>query len=287
MDIVKQPTVNSLSGGRTSSYLAVHYPADIDVFALVVADCHNSNPRFTRDKKLVQLVNDKIQKHSIIKDRVVSTPEDVNTIKVVLNLEQKIGREIRWVRDISFEEMMNQKKAIPNIKMRFCSFMLKIKPIFEYLMVQGHSYVDMRIGYRYGEENRMKEFTTDIKYVDSVNLYGAGKNNWRTVTWRKGSFPLIEDRIIYPIIIKYWKDFPEFEFPEDSNCQMCFWKAHQQLRKNFDTNFNIMMWAAIQEKIRGRRFKKDMSLLQISKIGVQESFVFGTGSGCGSGMCTN
>ena len=28
-------TVNSLSGGKTSSYMAVHYPADYNVFALV------------------------------------------------------------------------------------------------------------------------------------------------------------------------------------------------------------------------------------------------------------
>lgn len=28
-------TVNSLSGGKTSSYIAVHYPADYDIFALV------------------------------------------------------------------------------------------------------------------------------------------------------------------------------------------------------------------------------------------------------------
>jgi diphthamide synthase (EF-2-diphthine--ammonia ligase) len=31
-------TVNSLSGGKTSSYLAVHYPADYNVFSLVRTD---------------------------------------------------------------------------------------------------------------------------------------------------------------------------------------------------------------------------------------------------------
>jgi diphthamide synthase (EF-2-diphthine--ammonia ligase) len=34
-------TINSLSGGKTSSYLAVHYPADIEVFAVVCIDDHN------------------------------------------------------------------------------------------------------------------------------------------------------------------------------------------------------------------------------------------------------
>ena len=31
-------TVNSLSGGKTSSYIAIHYPADYNVFALVHSD---------------------------------------------------------------------------------------------------------------------------------------------------------------------------------------------------------------------------------------------------------
>jgi len=34
-------TVNSLSGGKTSAYLAAHFPADLDVFALVCIDDHN------------------------------------------------------------------------------------------------------------------------------------------------------------------------------------------------------------------------------------------------------
>ena len=36
-------TVNSLSGGKTSSYLAYHYPADLEIFSLVcvnrASDC--------------------------------------------------------------------------------------------------------------------------------------------------------------------------------------------------------------------------------------------------------
>ena len=47
-------TVNSLSGGKTSSYLAVHYPADYDIFSLVCIDDKNSAPK---DKLLVKKVN--------------------------------------------------------------------------------------------------------------------------------------------------------------------------------------------------------------------------------------
>lgn len=44
-------TVNSLSGGQTSSYLTVHYPADIEVFALCCIDSHNAGRDI--DRKLM------------------------------------------------------------------------------------------------------------------------------------------------------------------------------------------------------------------------------------------
>ncbi len=280
-------TVNSLSGGKTSSYLAIHYPADIEIFSLVVSDCHNCNTKLSNDKKLLQMVNDKIEKHSLIKDYVNSTPEDIKTIKAIFQLEQKLGKEIVWIRDLSWEQLMNSKKAIPNIAMRFCTHNLKIKPIFEYLVANDFDFVDMRIGYRYGEENRMEKFTTDFKYVDNCNLFGQSRQNWKIKKWRKGSFPLIDNKIIYPTIIDFWKKNTDISFPNDSNCQMCFWKDAQQLRKNFETNPSIMMWGAVQEEIRGNRFKKDISMLQASKIGLQQDFFFGTGAGCNSGMCVS
>ena len=37
--------VNSLSGGKTSSYMAAHYPADYNVFALVRIDADYCKPK--------------------------------------------------------------------------------------------------------------------------------------------------------------------------------------------------------------------------------------------------
>jgi hypothetical protein len=50
-------TVNSLSGGKTSSYIAVNYPADYNVFALVRTS--DTNCLFP-DAKIRQIVSDKI-----------------------------------------------------------------------------------------------------------------------------------------------------------------------------------------------------------------------------------
>ncbi len=81
-------TIHSLSGGKTSSYMAVHYPADYNIFALVTVDDLRCKPS---DEKIVQMVSDKIGKEFI------GTVEDDLTLKVIFDLEQKIGNEIIWV----------------------------------------------------------------------------------------------------------------------------------------------------------------------------------------------
>ena len=57
-------SINSLSGGKTSSYLAVHYPADYNIFSLVCIDDKKCVPL---DKKIVQSINDKFEKYGYIK----------------------------------------------------------------------------------------------------------------------------------------------------------------------------------------------------------------------------
>lgn len=105
-------TVNSLSGGKTSSYIAVHYPADIELFALCCIDCHNAGA--TIDKRMKQMVNDRLQKYCSHYPEFVATSEDPKVLKVIFDLEQRIGREIIWLRGMGWEEMIRRKRAIPN-----------------------------------------------------------------------------------------------------------------------------------------------------------------------------
>ena len=85
-------TVNSLSGGKTSSYIAANYPADYNVFALVRT---NDKTCIYPDEKLRQVVSDKIGMEFI------GTLEQDNIIKVMLDLEQFIGKEITWFEFLS------------------------------------------------------------------------------------------------------------------------------------------------------------------------------------------
>lgn len=279
-------TVNSLSGGKTSSYIAVHYPADYELFALVCIDDHNAGGIFKKDKKLTQRVNDKLQKYCSDQKPFVATAEDPKTVTAMLDLEQKLGREIIWLRGIGFEDMMNKKKAIPNQMKRFCTTEMKIVPIFEFLFKYTELPVKMRIGFRYDEMERADKFKDTFKYVHSCNNYKQKRNNWKEIVWRVGHFPLIDDKIFHKHITDYW-DTQDIIFPEDSNCQNCFWKREAQLRKNFDNNPAIMKWAGVQEAMRGNTFKKEKNLFDIAKEDLEQDFIYGTGSGCQAGFCTD
>lgn len=280
-------TINSLSGGKTSSYIAVNYPADIEVFALCCIDCHNAGVSI--DKKLRQMANDKLQRYCSHMPEFVATSEDPKILKVMFDLEQLIGREIVWVRGIGWEEMIKQKKAIPNRAKRFCTSILKMQPIFEFLLKYHEFPVQMRIGYRYDEMERMQKANNLFKYAYMCEYQEKSCrwiNRWKEVEWRIGEFPLIEDRITHHVIQEFWKG-KHLDFPEDSNCLNCFWKAPAQLRKNFETAPSIMWWSSIQEDIQGNTFKDKISFQDISHLPIQLDFSFGTGSGCQAGFCTD
>lgn len=283
-------TINSLSGGRTSSYLAMNYPADVNVFALV---CNDDPACGVLDPYLRKYVNEKLEKYSHYGE-FIGTPEDIKTIGVMYELEQLLGTNITWVRAASFEKMCRkQGGAMPNQNMRFCTSILKMEPIFEHTYPR-YGVVEMRVGYRYDEMERAKRFTTDFKYVKSKEHQPKSNrwiNRWETDEWRKGSFPMIEDGVFRPDIIKYWNKYPHIEFPQDSNCQMCFWKNEQVLRRNFESNPHtsaVMQWAKRLENELGRTFRHNMPMAKIEQMGLQLDFIFGDDNmSCQSGFCTN
>lgn len=280
-------TVNSLSGGKTSSFIAVKYPADIDVFALCCIDSHNAGRNI--DKATKQAVNDRLQKYCSDQPEFRATSEDPKILKVIFDLEQMIGREIVWVRGDGWETMIRKRKAIPNMAKRFCTSVMKMQPIFDYLFRYHELPVKMRIGYRYDEQERADYFDQLFKYAYKCEYQEKSNrwiHRWEQIKWREGEFPLIENKVFHHQIIDFWKR-KSIVFPEDSNCLNCFWKQPEQLRKNFDTDNAIMQWSKIQEDLQGNTFKEKLSFHQIEKRSIQLEFIYGTGSGCQAGFCTD
>ena len=273
-------TVNSISGGKTSSYMAVHHPADVTLFALITIDDVSCRPS---DPGLVRSVSEKIGKEFI------ATAESDKTLKVVLDLEQMIGREIVWLVEDSFEQTIKRQGGIlPNMMLRFCTQKMKMKPIFDYCH-NNYGKVLMNIGFRYDEIER--SYRQNNKFKTVVGKHPSGRNKWAEIEWRECRYPLIETKTTH-YEVKTWALKSGLTFPPDSNCVGCFHKPIQQLRKNFEDEPEKMRWFSNQEVMaksgkRRLQWKKEMTYDKIKEIGLQTDFFFGTGSGCQAGFCTD
>jgi hypothetical protein len=275
--------INSLSGGKTSSYMAVHYPADYNIFALVTIEDKNCTPK---DESIIKYVSDKIGQDFI------ATAERDTTLYAMRDLEQLLGKEIIWVSGNSFDKIIQKNNFLPSWARRYCTIEMKIRPIWDWWYKNINEKIKMGIGFRYDEMERAERLSTSFKGV--VGKRGT-RNKWEEIEWREGYFPLIEDKIVH-YQVKKWADKSGLIFPSDSNCVGCFHKELQQLRKNWDDETSKMQWFANQEKkplkYKGeyvaQTFKDNkMTYEQIKTIGLQQEFFFGTGSGCQAGFCTD
>ena len=284
--------VNSLSGGKSSSYIAANYPADFNVFALVRTNDKNC---IYPDKKLRQIVSDKLGGVEFI-----GTLEQDNIIKIMLNLEQFIGKEITWLSPKTFDEVINSngtgkngKQYLPNMLTRYCTTEMKIKPIFEWWRKEINQIVDMRIGFRSTEMNRAKRVLDKLNDngVDEMKaVIGKRKsqNKWGMIEWRVPSFPLIPDNINNTDIFNYWEKHKQVSFKDGyfNNCVGCFHRSPIFLSKMVQEHKNKMEWFAnIEEKNYPNTFRKDCTYNEIIKYKPQTELSFDDFSDCDSGYC--
>jgi hypothetical protein len=277
-------TVNSLSGGKTSAYIAAHYPADHDVFALVRIE--DENCRF-KDKKIRREIEDRIQAPFI------GTAEEDEIIYTMLDLEQYIGREISWVTGLTFDEVVRTKGGwLPNKLHRYCTTNMKLIPIFEWWYKEIGEPVDMRIGFRANEQRRAKKMIGKkndnglLEIKATVSKHPDGRNKWQVFEWQAPSFPLIIDNIYKDTIEEYWKDKP-VRFAWMNNCVGCFHRNEILLKKMFQRNPEKMQWFADQEIGRGGKgtWKTGVTYEQIKNYKLQFELFEDDFDECDSGYC--
>lgn len=280
-------TVNSLSGGKTSSYIAANYPADYNVFALVRIE-HEAS-KFP-DKKIRQLVEDRIQAPFI------ATAEDDMIIYTMLDLEQYIGREITWVTGKTFDEtiksyrMKNGGYYLPNKMTRYCTTDMKTIPIAKWRYHNLRDDVEMRFGYRANETRRatkMMEKVNDNGMTEvkiRIGKHDNGNNKWKTIEYCKPSFPLINDNIYKDNIQEYWKDKP-VRFAYMNNCIGCWWRSPLLLKKMSDKHNNKMRWFADIEEEAGSKFRSDVKYSEIMEWNSQYELFDDDFNECDSGYC--
>jgi hypothetical protein len=236
--------INSISGGKTSAYIAANYPADFNLFSLVRTD---DKKCLFPDAKIRQIVSDKIGKEFI------GTLEEDTIIYTMLDLEQFIGSKITWVSGITFDEVVKTKGGwLPNKLHRYCTTNLKLIPMFNWWHENIGEPVEMRIGFRANEMSRAKRMNEKLnkngllEIKATIEKHKNGRNKWSNFEWQKPHFPLIEDEIFKDKIEIFWKDKP-VRFAFMNNCVGCFHRNEILLKKMFEKNPNKMQWFADQE----------------------------------------
>jgi hypothetical protein len=278
-------TVNSLSGGKTSSYIAANYPADYNVFSLVRTD--DKNCMFP-DKKIRQEVSDRIGKEFI------GTLEEDMIIYTMLDLEQFIGSKIDWVTGKAFDDVIlrNGKKYLPNVTQRFCTTEMKLQPLFDWWRSSINEVVEMRIGFRANEQNRAKTMLSKTNENGNSTfkaIVGKRKtqNKWADIEWQKPKFPLIEDSIFKDKVEKYWQD-KNVRFAYMNNCVGCFHRNEVLLKLMSDKHPNKFQWFINAEQETGyniRTFKNGVSYEKIKDSLKQTELFDDDFNECDSGYC--
>jgi hypothetical protein len=280
-------TVNSLSGGKTSSYIAANYPADYDVFALVRIE-HEAS-KFP-DKKIRQEVEDRIQAPFI------ATAEDDMIIYTMLDLEQYIGRKITWVTGKTFDEIIirGDKKYLPNVTQRFCTTEMKLNPIFDWWRNNVKEPIETRIGYRANEMKRAKTMLSKINkdgLLEMKAIVGKTKtgtqNKWADIAWQKPVFPLIDANIYKDNVETYWKDKP-VRFAYMNNCIGCFHRNEVLLKLMSEKHPSKFEWFIEAESETGhnvRTFKNGVTYNQIKNSLKQVNLFDDDFNECDSGYC--
>jgi len=262
-------TINSLSGGKTSSYMAVHYPADFNIFALVRT---NDKSCLFPDAKLRQIVSDRIGQEFI------GTLEEDKIIYTMLDLEQYIGKEITWLSEKTFEEVIasykraNGKFYLPNQMVRYCTEDMKVFPIAQWCYDNTELPVEMRIGFRANEKRRAdKMIEREVNGFQNFKFKVGtknGRNQWKQLPYRKVSFPLIENEIYKDNIELFWQDKP-VRFAKRNNCVGCFHRNElllNHISNQQPTKFN---WFVRQEQENESTFKNGITYEKIRSYKMQ------------------
>jgi hypothetical protein len=275
-------TVNSLSGGKTSSYIAANYPADYQVFSLVRIE--DQDCKF-KDKKIRLEVEDRLQLPFI------GTAEMDDIVYTMLDLEQYIGQKIDWTSGDTFEQVIkNHGGYLPNKMARYCTTDLKTIPIVKWMYKEIGEPVIMSFGYRANETNRMKSMVDKLDNDGFSNVkvtfekHKDGRNKWETVRYNKPQFPLIEDRVFKDNIEEFWKGKP-VRFAYLNNCVGCHWRSPLLLRHIFTKDPEKMTWFVKQEQQSTGTFRSDVAYEDVSKWNLQFELFDDDFNECDSGHC--
>jgi len=165
-----------------------------------------------------------------------------------------------------FDLLLGETETLPNVMARFCTVQLKVKTMRRFLEAQGWDRDFFRrtaIGIRADESDRAVQIRADCpSYVAPV-------------------FPLIEDRVTKPDVLKFWKKQP-FDLQlgdHEGNCDGCFLKSRGKLVRIARSRPDLIDWWARWEKAKvgtattGSKFREDRTYAGIIEA-ARQSLMF-------------
>ena len=260
--------INSCSGGKTSSYMYLKFPADYTVFSFIES---NSAENKIKDPGLLKIVREKLNRD------VTGSMELEATVKAMVKLEQLGGKEINWVSaGFSYEELIlgqcdipkHKNPMLPNARVRFCTQYLKVFPIFEWCYLNVDDFIVMNIGYRADEAKRVENANckalNTISYPNRCDIRDryAGCHRWEEYQWREVAFPLYSAGIT-KLEVDIQMSKTGIEFPFVSNCVGCFFHTAQEMRYQERSYPGILKpWIRLEQAV-GATFRKGVSVQDI------------------------
>ena len=245
-------SITSVSGGKTSAMMALEFPTDHYIFAVVLTDHELSAPK---DKGLLRECRDRIPWF------VASHEADLTLINM-LRLEQELGQRIDWVAsEHTLDAIIERKKMLPNARHRFCTEESKLKPMFWHCYLNyfdGETPLLMNIGFRWDEPERVEGWTCDkdkFKFPKSCSLTGRKQQQHSLVEWRVTQFPMYQQGISRLDVAKYWLE-KGWQFPEISNCRFCFHHRDIEQQRQAELEPENLQWWLEQEEKTGHTFGK-------------------------------
>jgi hypothetical protein len=248
-------SITSVSGGKTSAMMAIEFPTDHYIFAVVLV---NHPPSAPKDKGLFREIQKRIP-------HFIASQEADLTLLNMLRLEQELGKAINWVAsEFTMDDfILNQtdlpryrtsQPMLPNAAHRFCTEQTKLNPMFWHCYLNyfdGKSPLLMNIGLRWDEPKRVERWTCDkdrFKYPYACSLQSLKQWQYRSAEWRVSNFPMFDAGISSLDVAKYWLE-KGWVFPEVSNCRFCF--HHRDIQQQRQAELepeNLQWWIDMEEK---------------------------------------
>jgi phosphoadenosine phosphosulfate reductase family protein len=168
---------------------------------------------------------------------------------------------VKRFREVSFETasrkgepfaaLIDRREYLPNVVHRICTQDLKIRVIKRFMMSLGHKHWINAIGIRLDEPARWAK----------TRAIGE-RERWET--W----LPLVDWRVTKPMVLDFWRKMP-FDLqlePYKGNCDLCFLKGRNKIRRLLVENPALADWWIEQEDKTGGTFRKGMSVRRFLEL---------------------